>query len=112
MQSIKPKQAMLPLFLYAYQMKRLHYWQAEVRNSYTDALARYFALAQTVRDRDALNQGLLISIGKRAQEKLNEIIDSIEDEDTLSTEEQKDLWSKAKAYQLIVHQASEALDAM
>lgn len=91
-------------------MVRLQYWQAQnVQSSYMDSLARYHALARTVRDKEALNQGLLIAIGQEAQKRRDNLIDGIDDSEILTAEQQEDIWSKAQEYQRIIFEVSELL---
>lgn len=74
-----------------------------------DSLARYHALARTVRDKEALNQGLLIAIGQEAQKRRDNLIDGIDDSEILTAEQQEDIWSKAQEYQRIIFEVSELL---
>jgi len=100
---------MLPLFLYAYEMKRLQYWQAEFQTSYTDALVRYFAMARATRDKAGLNQMLLVAIGQEAQSRRDALIESVNDDATLTADEQESIWNKLQSYQKIIFSVSELL---
>ena len=101
---------MLPIFLYAFEMKRLEYWQAaNITTAYMDGLARYHALARNMQDKQALAKALLLAIGNKAQDKLNALIDNIDDEAILTPEQQEDIYNQMRDYQRIIFGVSEQL---
>lgn len=110
MRLVEPRYWKLPVLLYAYEMKRLSYWQSSIKTAQMDAFARYAAVATDIRSQEALNEAVLIAIGKRAQKEIDALLEEIDDNDELTAEEQEDIYNKFQAYQRIVFQVTDLLN--
>jgi len=93
-------------------MKRLEYWQANVKTAQMDAFARYAALAYEARSREAFNRSLLTAIGREAQRQQAQIVDSIDDDAELTAEEQEDIFDRFQEYHRIMSQVADLLNKL
>lgn len=111
MLSINPRFGGLTLCLLAREMQKLRYWGVQPeQTALTDALVRFYAVSRSIRDKEAFNQGLLISIGKEAQKRRDALIDGIDDDAILTPEQQEDIYNQFQEYQRIIFRVSDLLE--